>query len=148
MAGRSLAGTFAAVWQRLRGSTAPLDARLQVLPEVAAVYELGYTIESCPSRPARRYQRWTFRARFRGRRIGCLEVDLLAASRWLYVQNVYVDDAHGRTGVGTALLLAAVKATACAGVITSKRTAQGLCFFERSRALLQRHGIELRDHLP
>jgi GNAT superfamily N-acetyltransferase len=126
----------------------PVDGRLTALPEVGAVRLKGYEIVFQHLRASRQVRQYTLRATLRGLAVGRLDVDYLPGRRLLYVANVYVAEAHGRKGVGAALLLSAALTTHCAAVATSGRTRQGTAFFAKSRATLARHGVALWDRAP
>ena len=123
----------------------PLDAPMRAVPEMERVIECGYEICFRQGRASKSFQRWVFAARRDKRTVGCIDVGYIEAKKCLYVSNVCVQEPHGHRGVGTALLLCAVKTTCCKVVATSSRTSQGAVFFEKTRPLLSRHGIQLLD---
>jgi hypothetical protein len=140
----------AAVVERLLGRRPllPIGASLKTLPQVKHVTRLGYEIVYRAFPASKRYQKWTFVARRNGWPLGRLDVDFIEAGRWLYVENICVEDNHGNKGLGAALLVCAAKTTACDVLTTSGRTAQGARFFDRMRPILQQCGVELRDRPP
>jgi hypothetical protein len=131
-----------------RGPLRPVDDEARAVAEVAHVYRQGYEILYRRGRPSSRREKCLCYARRDGRTWGYLDADYMDDKRWLYVENVYVDDRHGDRGLGTALLLSAVKMTGATLVTTSGRTRQGVRFFEKKRPVLAKYGIELRDRHP
>jgi hypothetical protein len=135
-------------WVLSQGPLRPAGEEARAVEEVAHAYRQGYEILYRRGRPSGGREKWLCYVRRDGRTWGYLDADHMEAKRWLYVENVYVDDRHGDRGLGTALLLCAVKLTGCTLVTTSGRTRQGVRFFEKKRAVLSKYGIELRDRHP
>lgn len=126
----------------------PIDAPPAAAPEVDAVLTRGYEIIIIRRRASARVEQHIVRAVLNGRPVGRLDVDYIRGRRLLYVANVHVAEAHGRRGVGAALVLSAALTTACAALVTSGRTCQGKAFFARCRPMLARHGVQLWDRPP
>jgi hypothetical protein len=131
-----------------RGPLLPVGDEARAVAEVASVYGLGYEVLYRRGWPAHGREKWLCYICRDGRTWGYLDADYMEAKRWLYVENVYVDDRHGDKGLGTALLLCAAKTTGCNLVTTSGRTRPGARFFARKREVLRKYGIELRDRHP
>ena len=123
----------------------PVGDPSKTLPEVEHACRQGYEIVFCAYRPKKRYQTWIFLARRNRQVVGRLDVDFIPAGRRIYVENIHVLESHGKRGLGAALIISAVKTTSCKLLTTSCRTAQGVCFFDRMRAILLAHGVEMRD---
>jgi hypothetical protein len=132
----------------VRGPRTPVPDEVRALPEVAAVCGHGYEVHYRRDRPWDGRGKWLFQVFRAGRACGYLDADYMEKARWLYVENVYVEDRHGNRGLATALLLCAALTTGCGLVTTSARTRQGAQFFAKSAALLKKYGVELRDQHP
>ncbi len=132
-------------WLLVRGPLIPVGAEARAMPEVAAVCGQGYEITYRRHLPGKGRGKWLFQVFLKGRARGYLDADFMEGQRWLYVENVYVDDRHGNRGLATALLLCAARTTGCVVMTTSARTRQGARFFEKNRAVLTKYGVELRE---
>jgi hypothetical protein len=131
-----------------RGRLRPVGDEARAVPEVDHACRQGYDVLYRRGRPSSGREKWLCYVRREGRTWGYLDADYMPDKHWLYVENVYVDGRHGDRGLGTALLLCAAHLTGCTLVTTSGRTRQGVRFFARSRAVLEKYGIELRDRHP
>jgi hypothetical protein len=135
-------------WVLTREPLQAVEPAAKTMTEVADVYGQGYEIVYRRGRPSRQRRKWWFFVRYKGRTWGYLDTDFMESKHWLYVENVYVDDRHSNRGLATALLLCATRTTRCSVVTTSSRTRQGVRFFAKVRAVLEKYGIELRDRPP
>ena len=133
---------------RLPNRFRPIGGRLRRLDETKAVAEMRYEIVFRLVRATKSYRRYACCALRDGRTVGRLDVDFIASRKWLYVANIYVVEAHGNRGVGTALLVCAALRTGCEVLTTSSRTRQGAAFFAKNRATLKRYGVEMADRPP
>ena len=131
-----------------RGPLRPAGDDARAVAEVDNAYRQGYEILYRRGLPLGGREKWLCYARWGGRTWGYIDADYMSGKHWLYVENVYVDGRHGDRGLATALLLTAARLTGCSLVTTSGRTRQGVRFFAKSRALLEKYGIELRDTHP
>jgi hypothetical protein len=150
LAGLILGALSAAGLHRLltRGPLRPAGAEARAVAEVEHAYGQGYEVVYRRGLPAWGREKWLCYARRDGRTCGYLDADYMPDKNWLFVENVYVDDRHGDRGLATALLLCAARLTGCRLVTTSGRTRQGVRFFDKTRPVLQKYGIELRDTHP
>jgi hypothetical protein len=150
LAGMILGALSAGGLHRLltRGPLRPAGDQVRVVTEVEHAYGQGYELLYRRGLPARGREKWLCYVRRDGRTWGYLDADFMPDKHWLFVENVYVDPRHGDRGLATALLLCAARLTGCRLVTTSGRTRQGVRFFARSRAVLEKYGIELRDTHP
>ena len=150
IAGTILGALSASGLQRLltRGPLRPVGDEARAVAEVENAYRQGYEILYRRGLPSGGREKWLCYARRDGRTWGYIDADYMRGKHWLYVENVYVDGRHGDRGLATALLLSAARLTGCSLVTTSGRMRPGVRFFEKSRALLETYGIELRDTHP